>query len=35
MKTHNTQENKYCRIKIMYLLALVSTLELSSVPGEG
>lgn len=35
MKRHSTQANKYCRIKIIYLLALVSTLELSSVSGEG
>lgn len=35
MKKHNTHENKYCRIRIIYLLALVLTSELSSVQGEG
>lgn len=35
MKTHNTQENEYCRIKIIYLLALVLTPEFPFVPGEG
>lgn len=34
MKTHNMQEKHY-RIKIKYLLALVSKLELFSVPEGG